>query len=397
MKTIFKHSSWGIIILLSISLFSQSNQKKISKIQNNLQAIQKEIKTLESQLRTAGNKLKVETKSIENIDKQINLTQNKIKIYNDNIKRKKVQINILEVEIDSLGLLIKSLQTLLAEQVTFAYKYQRGKQYDWILGASSFNDALIRYNYFQKVTLAETSTIVELNKSQVALATKEGQFKNDIKSLNEYLSAAKREDAKLKNKRNTQSKLISKIKQNKTLLAKSLNEKRESYKKLAKMIASLEKGKPTRKLNVETQLKWEKLTGSFSKNRARLNWPVNGALLHGYGKFKNPKLKTVLNNTGIDIKAPLGENVRCIFSGVVSLITYMSGFGNTVIIDHNDSYYSVYAHLDQILVNSGDFIKVGDVIGTVGESGSLEGPKLHLEIYGNNRTLNPVDWLKKNK
>jgi septal ring factor EnvC (AmiA/AmiB activator) len=266
---------------------------------------------------------------------------------------------------------------------------------DWILGSPNFNDLLVRWHYLQKVSLAETNIMAELETSQSDLALKEEKMKSEILSLNDYLKAARDESLNLKTKRKTHSKIVSDVTRNKTLLSASLKEKKESYRKLTNLIASLEKGRPSRQLKVENQLKWEKLSGNFSKNKGRLNWPVQGAVLHGYGKFKNPKLKTVLNNTGIDIRADLGDDVRCIFSGVVSLITYMSGFGNMVIVDHNDSYYTVYAHLDQILVNTGDFLKDGEVIGTVGESGSLEGSKLHLEIYGFNKTENPEVWLQK--
>ena len=140
---------------------------------------------------------------------------------------------------------------------------------------------------------------------------------------------------------------------------------------------------------------WEKLSGSFAKNKGKFNWPVQGKLLHGFGQYKNPELKTTLNNTGIDIKAEQGTPIKCIFSGVISLITYMPGFGNMVIIDHNDGFYSVYTHIDEILVNNGDFIKQGSSIGTIGESGSFEGYKLHFEIYSNNKNLNPLNWLKR--
>ncbi len=384
----------GILIFPQIAA-SQDGQKKLSEVQDEIQSIQKEIKSLESQLRTTDNKLKVESKSIENIDKQIGLTQDKIRIYNKNIATNKNQIKNLEREIDSLEQNITGLKGILKEQVVFAYKFKRGKQFDWILGSANFNDLMIRWHYLQKVSQAEANIMGELNRSQASLMVKEDKVKDEIKSLNTYLQAAQKENINLKNKRNTHTKIVSDINKNKTLLSNSLKDKRESYQKLKNLIVSLEKGKPSRQLKVETQLKWEKLSGSFSKNRGRLNWPVEGAILHEYGKFKNPKLKTVLNNTGLDIRADLGSDVRCVFSGIVSLITYMSGFGNMIIVDHNDSYYTVYAHLDQILVNTGDFLDDGDVIGTVGESGSLEGPKLHLEIYGNNKTENPEIWLRK--
>ena len=385
----------GMLLSISHVLLSQDNQKKLSEAQKKIQSIQQEIQALESQLRTTDNKLKIETKSIENIDKQIGLTQNKIAIYNNNIKENEIEINNLEKAIDSLENNIVELKNILKDQVIFAYKFKRGKQLDWILGSSNFNDLLVRWHYLQKVSLAETNVMNELKISQSDLALNEEKIQSEILSLNDYLRAARDENLNLKNKRKTHSKIVSDVTKDKTLLSASLMEKKESYQKLTNLIASLEKGKPSRQLKVENQLKWEKLSGNFSKNKGRLNWPVQGSILHGYGNFKNPILKTVLNNTGIDIRADLGDDVRCIFSGVVSLITYMSGFGNMVIVDHNDSYYTVYAHLDQILVNSDDFLEDGDVIGTVGESGSLEGPKLHLEIYGFNKTENPEIWLQK--
>jgi len=394
-------NSMVIKLLVLIFLFihtiaiSQDASKKLTEVQNEIQSIQKEIKSLESRLRTTDNKLKVETRSIENIDKQIALTQDKIKIYNKNIAVNKTQIKNLEREIDSLEQNIIGLKGILKEQAVFAYKFKRGKQYDWILGSANFNDLMIRWHYLQKVSQAEANIMGDLNESQASLLVKEEKIKDETTNLNTYLQAAQNENLNLKSKRKTHTKVVSDINKDKTLLSNSLKEKKDSYQKLRNLIASLEKGKPSRQLKVETQLKWEKLSGSFSKNKGRLNWPVAGTILHEYGKFRNPKLKTVLNNTGVDIRAELGSNIRCVFSGIVSLITYMSGFGNMIIVDHNDSYYTVYAHLDQVLVNTGDFIDDGDVIGTVGESGSLEGPKLHLEIYANNKTENPEIWLRK--
>ena len=122
---------------------------------------------------------------------------------------------------------------------------------------------------------------------------------------------------------------------------------------------------------------------------------MSGKVVHSFGKYKNPELKTVLNNTGIDIRAEKGTEIRCVFSGIVSMITYMSGFGNTVIVDHKNGYYTVYTHMDDVLVSKFQFIDSGEVIGAVGTSGSLEGSMLHFEIYGNNVPLNPLSWLKK--
>jgi septal ring factor EnvC (AmiA/AmiB activator) len=386
-------------ILLSALFFTlalaQAEQPKVDEMQRQLQSIQEDISQLEKELKTKDNQLRIETKSVENVDKQITLTHNKIDIYAEKIRQQKTGISKLERQIDSLQSKIKVYQGIFKQQVIFAYKYQRGKQYNWIFGISGLNDLFIKYHYFRKVTTAERSVFEELQQSTTELNAKEQMLETEIAVTESYLVSATKEQENLKKKRLVKSQVISQLKQNKNLLSQALKEKKDSYTKLKNILASLEKSRPNRQLKVDTQIKWEKLSGNFSRNKGKFNWPVEGKVLHEFGRYKNPELKTVLNNTGIDLKATRGTNVRCIFPGVVSLITYMSGFGNMVIIDHNDGYYTVYAHLDEIFVNANDFVEGGNRIGSVGESGSLEGAKLHFEIYGNNQTLNPLEWLKK--
>jgi septal ring factor EnvC (AmiA/AmiB activator) len=370
-------------------------QKDFDQVQQQLQTIQNEITGLEGELKTQDNQLKIETKSVANIDRQITLTHNKITLYRKSIGDQQKRVSTLEKQIQALEIKISSLQKVFKQQMVFAYKYQRGKQFDWLMGANSFNEVFVKYHYFKKVTQAEKSIFQELSGSKRTLTQKEETLQNEIKKTRKLLAAATDEEEKLNGRRKTKSRVIKKIKQNKNLLAQSLDEKKQSLKQLRNILTSLEKGRSNRQMQVDTQIKWEQLSGNFRKNKGKFNWPVQGRLLHGFGRIKNPELKTVLNNTGIDIKASRGKEVRCIFPGVVSLITYMSGFGNMVIVDHNDGYYTVYAHMDEVRITSGEFVEGGRPIGSVGESGSLEGPKLHFEIYGNNKNLDPISWLKK--
>jgi septal ring factor EnvC (AmiA/AmiB activator) len=387
------------VLILSLPIlfvFSQSGRNQdINEAQNKLKLIQKEISNLEKEIKTQDNQLKIEIKSIDKTDKQISLTQEKIRIYKESIRNQKKTIKLLEAQIDSLEQKIDRLKGVFKEQVVFAYKYQRGKQLDWLLGSASLNDAFVKLYYFKKVTQAERSIYNDVLNAKNKLDLKEKQLIEKVAATEKDLASLTEEEKKLNERRNTKSRLVRKIRNNKQLLAQSLEEKKRSLAEIRKILASLEKGRPNRQLQLETQIKWEKLSGNFSKNKGKFNWPVEGKVVQGFGRIKNPELKTVLNNTGIDIQANQGSPVRSIFPGVVSMITYMSGFGNMLIVDHNDGYYTVYAHLDEIFVNAGEFVEGGSQIGSVGDSGSLRGPQLHFEIYGNDKNLNPVHWLKK--
>ena len=65
-----------------------------------------------------------------------------------------------------------------------------------------------------------------------------------------------------------------------------------------------------------------------------------------------------------------------------------------IIIDHGSSYYTLYAHLEEVHMDNGAEIKTGDTIATVGDSGSLTGPNLHFEIRHYGKPVDPLEWLK---
>ncbi|MFZ0389236.1 MAG: peptidoglycan DD-metalloendopeptidase family protein, partial [Calditrichia bacterium] len=334
---------------------------------------------------------------LEQLDKKIHLMGKKVRLFNTEIHNKQQDITVMKREIVQLQGKIQNLQDMFKKQAVFAYKYHRGQQLDWILGAENFNQALIRFRYFQKISALERDIFLELNNSRREREEKQARLEQDLHSVQQLLAALESEEKQVRETQLRKSAVVKRISHNKQLLSKAINEKRESYEKIKHMIARLEKERSSRQLSAPAQQKWDRLSGGFIQNKGKLNWPVSGKLLHEFGQYRNPKLKTVMQNTGIDIRAEHGQNVRCVFPGIISMITYLSGFGNIVIVDHNDSYYTVYGHLDQIFVNAGSFIDDGAALGTVGTSGSLEGdgPLLHFELYGNNKPLNPLHWLKK--
>ena len=74
-------------------------------------------------------------------------------------------------------------------------------------------------------------------------------------------------------------------------------------------------------------------------------------------------------------------------------VQWLEGYGRTIIINHGSGYYTVYAHLSEVLVGERQGVAPGEVIARVGETGSLEGPKLHFEIRDKADALDPMMWL----
>lgn len=95
---------------------------------------------------------------------------------------------------------------------------------------------------------------------------------------------------------------------------------------------------------------------------------------------------------GIDVAAPTGTPVYATADGVIQKAEEDKGWGKLVVIEHEDGYASVYAHLSEIEVESGTMIEKGGVIGRVGNTGQSTGPHLHYEVRQNGKHLNPADF-----
>ena len=136
-------------------------------------------------------------------------------------------------------------------------------------------------------------------------------------------------------------------------------------------------------------------TGDFAKGEGHLDWPVRGSVIGRFGPEKHPKWGTVTLNNGIDIEAAVGTTVRSVAKGRVDYTSEdFSSYGQIVIVNHGDGYFTLYGHLSEILVSVGQEIPAGQPIGRSGETGSLKGPILHFEVRKGASALNPEDWLQ---
>jgi len=158
----------------------------------------------------------------------------------------------------------------------------------------------------------------------------------------------------------------------------------------------LEKEKEKRAIEIARQrtLRGEKDTTPFPKKKGSLSWPVSGQIVSKFGKHQHPTLKTITENSGIDIKANRGQPVISVADGVVTTITYIRGYGRTIIIDHGDNYYSVYTHIENVKVREDQYVARNTPLAEIGDSGSFDGTRLHFEIWNNSNKLNPETWLK---
>ena len=120
-------------------------------------------------------------------------------------------------------------------------------------------------------------------------------------------------------------------------------------------------------------------------------WPVKGEVLIEFG----PQPAKGQNNDGINIAAAKGAPVHAAENGVVAYVgNELKGFGNLVLVKHADGWMTAYAHADQVAVKRGETVRRGQVIATVGATGSVTAPQLHFEIRRGTEAVNPTALLR---
>ena len=118
-------------------------------------------------------------------------------------------------------------------------------------------------------------------------------------------------------------------------------------------------------------------------------WPIEGKVSDVFEEVEDRR------HQGIDISSPLGTPIRASHNGMVIYSNNtIKGYGNLIILRHSEEYVTVYAHNQVNLVEEGTWVEKGQFIGKVGQTGRASGPHLHFEIRKNNKTLDPMLFLK---
>ena len=358
--------------------------------------VKKEIEETRRKIKSENKKEKSTSRRLSNIDKEISLTN---KLYN----QLKNELNKTEVEIDKLSKGIQANEQQLSklryrysQRIVQMYKKGTLSDIEKILSSSSWRQAIYRTKYMgiisdidQKTQNKIKSLLIDIGKQRISL---ESNYRNKVRLKKDQ------EESKvsLRASRKKRQRELDKIRKNQTELTKYLEEKQAGREELEALLKKIRQDKSSydradRIKKQQTALK----TQVFSKLKGQLPWPASGRVVKKFGRSWNSERKTTTENPGIDIKGKPGSPVRSIIGGIISTITYIRGYGTTLIIDHGGGFYTVYSHITNVEANEGQEVQAGDVIAYMGDAGSVEGSKLHFEIWGNGQKLNPEKWLMK--
>lgn len=269
------------------------------------------------------------------------------------------------------------------------------------------------YSFLQRCehrVVAELSTEVKgyLN-TQQDLSELHGQLaasvdagRRKIKLTKQQQREAEAAQRQLASEREQQRNKLAQVHTDKAKLERDLQEQKaaldEIQRLIAKNIANRERWK-SEQTNKEsgggkksTTTEWH--TPSGVATRGTLSWPSSGAVTTRFGWHQGGAYGTTTESPGIEIQAAPGTPARAAANGVVAEVTWLRGFGTTVILEHVDGTYTVYSRLGSSTVTPNTVVKRGQVLGAVAASNQDEST-LHFEVWNRGKKQDPINWLER--
>jgi septal ring factor EnvC (AmiA/AmiB activator) len=284
---------------------------------------------------------------------------------------------------------IRANEGYVAKRLVAMYKMNRLGKFHLLASAGSMQEFIQRkaamehiLAHDEKIRRELTQNQADLKKLLATLETHKAQKKSRVAEYSKQIKLMSRERA-------TRKRLLADIRSQKTLELAAIDALTQAANDLDGKLKSL--NSELDPVEAEKNIP----QSAFSAHKGLLIKPVKGRIISLFGPYKNPKYNITNFRSGIDIKAEKGEPIRAVYQGKILYSSWFKGYGNMIIIDHGNNYYTIYAHLEEMFKSKGDVVETHEVIATVGDTGSMEGAKLYFEVRHHGKPQDPLAWLRK--
>ncbi|MGB9856672.1 MAG: murein hydrolase activator EnvC family protein [Dictyoglomaceae bacterium] len=370
------------LLLFNLSLFLEIGESVdlLTKKKQELQLKKQKINTLKAQVKALESKELNILREINIIDRELEKTEREL--VNAEAKLGEAQAKLIvistQLKIMERNLKNRSLNYKFALGEIFKENSNNGNFWEIFLGNKSTFELLAVPYYLKYIFKNEAQRLSKIDNQRKDLAQKRREWEEEKKEIENLVKEIEEKKAYIERKKKEKSTYLENIRKKKRLQQQTIATLERESKEIEALI---------KKLASASQLK--------KAQKGKLSWPVIGAVTSGFGMRRHPLLGgAYMMHTGIDISADYGTPVRAVAPGKVIYADWYGGYGKLVILDHGGEITTLYAHLSRIVVELGEQVSEGQVIGYVGSTGLSTGPHLHFEVRVDGRPQDPLPWLK---
>jgi len=365
------------LIQISGSRPRKHDTAKKKKLREKIQAQKKIVETFSKKEREIID-------GLNEIDYTLNRTRLKALSLSSEIRHMEKQISDLGTAREKLSKEISKNRAYAAKRLRALYKMNMMGRLDAAGLPKSIFDFFLRQNSMKRIIRYDFHILEKQGSDLKKLEHLEKKLKEQVQAKT-ALEAELNDQIRMNKKESLKKELIlTQIRRQKKLSLAALESLKEAAIQLDNQIAGLQQNDSQPSGGF-----------SFASHKGRLIIPVKGKIISRFGPLKNGDYKSFTFQKGIDIRVERGEPVKSVFRGKVMFARWLKGYGNMLIINHGDSYYTLYAHVEEIFKQKGETVETGEVIATAGDTGSIKGPCLHFEVRHHGKPENPMNWLGK--
>ena len=368
-----------VLLLLPVdSIAAKDERAKLADLKSAISSLEKQLDRRDkekNQLVATLKKVEVEAAD----------ASKKIRQLTTQINRSTKTMADLDTQQQGLKAEIKKQNSAVSEQLAAAYKMGEQESIKLLLNQEDPQQLARLLKYYNYVLDARNEKIAQYQTDVGKLSTVQGEMIKQKRSLASAKAQLEKDQQQLlatsKRRQTALKQLNASLQNDKSKLNKLLKERGE-LEELLKNVRGVVK-----KMALATPPGGQ----SFASQKGMLRWPLKGKVAHSFGSQRSGSLRW----DGWLIGASIGEPVAAVHDGQVIFSNYMRGFGLLIILNHGDGYMTLYAHNEELLKDTGDWVLSNETIARAGDTGGLDNPALYFEIRKKGQPADPKKWLGK--
>lgn len=384
-KFLIKFILFALVAPVSWGAVEAPTKSEHQPLKTKSHALRQKISKLEGDLLSSEKKLESIKTEIKKLERLLRLQELEIELGQVEVQEIELQLQELQIRRLSIEDSITAREEQLTESLIVLYSLKKQNIFSLVIKRNFAMQSYLRQTLVTLTSKVQTELeqIEEMQIEQSSILSSMQKKKEDLLANIEELK-----EKKVILELNRKNKAVA-LNKNKSLVSKKIESIRQAKireSRLRKMLEQSQVAK-TKDENDEDIAK----IAAFKKMKGSLPWPTRGRITNSFGKKYDKATSLYSFHKGIDIKTGGAELVKAIFPGKVVFSGKLGGYGELVIVDHGDRFFTLVGQLSKRLKKEGDEVQAGEHLG---QSFGASTP-VYFEIRHRHIALNPVPWLEK--
>jgi len=392
------------IFLLLISCLASSAWSADAKKQ--LQGIKKEIRE-KKQLITKTTRVESAVSSeLAKIDMSLRSKERSLVDLTKDLKSAEKGLEKTRSEIDSVVKDVETRKKLIQGRLVSVYKAGEVGNIRFLFSSETLPQMLENLRYMKALLENDRQLVADYNERIGKLKELKASMEQDVRRKENLKQSIVLKKKEIEAEKENKATFLLKVREDKKTYIASLQELELNSRRLQSIVEKLEAASrkrytaKTRRRSVQPDSKGgttfvpPSTSTGFGAQKGRLSFPTQGRIVGSFGRHKHPEFNSYTISNGISIAAPIGADVRSIYSGAVVFSGYFKGYGNMVIVDHGDGFFSLYAHNSKVYKRVGSNVEKNELLASVGDVDSPRGSSLYFEIRYQGKPIDPSPWVR---